>query len=332
MKESISSNAEASSNDGVDELVEQIANVRLSEDGVGDYLRIINAPLLTKEQEVDMAKRMEAGLLAEHMLSGEVQRIEGVETDELEWLSNDGRAAKEEMITANLRLAVSIAKRYRRSNLPFIDLIQEGNLGLIRGVEKFDYAKGFKFSTYATWWIRQGITRAIPDKSRIIRLPVHVHERLNRIYAAKGTLERSTGGLDSVTPEAIAKEAQMDVDEVIELLAYDNRVVSTETPLGADTDGNLGDIIMDESAIAPSDAAEHVVMKEMIQACIDQLPSRDADIIMRRFGFYDGRPQTLDEIGIVHDLTRERIRQLESKAKDELARIATRAGLRDLSS
>lgn len=317
----------------VDEVDEQLLNIRVTEDSVKDYLRNIGkVDLLTAEQEIILSQRIEAGLMADKILSGEYESHFDTDNEELTWLALDGQSAKHEMIEANLRLVVSLAKRYvRRSNgLELLDLIQEGNAGLVRAVEKFDYTKGFKFSTYATWWIRQAITRGIADKSRVIRLPVHINEKLIKVRMTRDDLASKSNGIDSITPADIAKAADMDVELVNELLSYEKNVTSIDTPLGNDGGTTFGDIIKDDSVITPSDAAEYVLIREMLLACIDLLPSRDADIIMRRFGFMDNKPQTLDEIGVVHGLTRERIRQLEVKAKERLERIIIDAGLREI--
>ncbi|MEU3855148.1 RNA polymerase sigma factor [Streptomyces sp. NPDC029554] len=285
-------------------------------DQVRDYLRLIaRIKLLTAEQEVDLAKRIEAGLYAERLLS-ETPDLEPHYRGELASLAEDGRRAKTHMIEANLRLVVAMAKRYTGRGLQFLDLIQEGNAGLIRAVEKFDYAKGFKFSTYATWWIRQAVTRALADQGRTIRLPVHLVEVINRVARVRREYERDTGR--EPTPEELADKAGVPVERLPELDCYCREPVSLQMSLRDDGDAEFGDLIMDSDVPTPWDTVTYGLLQDTIRDLLAEMAPREAGIIARRYGLYGGRSCTLEEIGRVYGVTRERIRQLEARTMSKL--------------
>jgi RNA polymerase sigma factor (sigma-70 family) len=295
-------------------------------DSVGLYLdEIARTPLLDAITEVELAKTIEAGLFAEHLLAtGRIGRKKGgapkwATQEELEWMAEQGHAAVQQFITANLRLVVSIARKYGRSQMPMLDLVQEGNTGLIRAVEKFDYTKGFKFSTYATWWVRQAITRGIAQQARVVRLPVHVVEEINQVNAARRTLERQLG--HDPEPEEIATELGMDLDRVIDLLTWSREHVSLDTPVDEDGDTSLGDLIAKESSPGPDlDVLDHE-SRERLNTLVGQLDDRSADIIRSRYGLVDGRQHKLADIGARHGISAERVRQLEREALQKLRRI-----------
>jgi RNA polymerase primary sigma factor len=281
------------------------------------YLREIGrVPLLTAHDEVELAKAIEAGLFAEERLQGGVQAgCAGAEMAELMLIAADGIAAKQRLIEANLRLVVSIAKRYIGRGLVFLDLIQEGNLGLIRAVEKFDYTKGYKFSTYATWWIRQAITRAIADQARTIRIPVHMVETINKMARIQRQLHQDLGR--EATPEEIAAEMGMHPDRVAEIQRIAQEPVSLQSPIGEE-DSDLGDFIEDADAVVPMEAAAFIMLQDQLDRVLDNLSIREQRIIQLRFGLIDGHPRTLEEVGHEFGVTRERIRQIESKTLAKL--------------
>jgi RNA polymerase primary sigma factor len=296
-------------------------------DSVGMYLdEIARTPLLDAITEVELSKTIEAGLLAEHLLAeGRVGRRKGgapkyANQDELEWLAAEGQKAIQRFIEANLRLVVSIARKYGRSQMPMLDLVQEGNTGLIRAVEKFDYAKGYKFSTYATWWVRQAITRGIAQQARVVRLPVHVVEELNQVGAARRTLERQLGR--EPEPEEIAGELDMDIDRVIDLLSWGREHVSLDTPVDEDGDTSLGDLIAQETAPGPDSTFLDVESRDRLGHLVELLDDRAADIIRSRYGLVDGRQHKLADIGAKHGISAERVRQLEREALQKLRDLA----------
>jgi RNA polymerase primary sigma factor len=296
-------------------------------DSVGMYLdEIARTPLLDAITEVELSKTIEAGLLAEHLLaSGRVGRKKGgapkyATQDELEWLAEEGQKAIQRFIEANLRLVVSIARKYGRSQMPMLDLVQEGNTGLIRAVEKFDYAKGYKFSTYATWWVRQAITRGIAQQARVVRLPVHVVEELNQVGAARRTLERQLGR--EPEPEEIAGELDMDIERVIDLLSWGREHVSLDTPVDEDGDTSLGDLIAQETAPGPDSTFLDVESRDRLSHLVELLDDRAADIIRSRYGLVDGRQHKLADIGAKHGISAERVRQLEREALHKLRTLA----------
>jgi RNA polymerase primary sigma factor len=296
-------------------------------DPVKDYLKQIGkVALLNAEQEVDLAKRIEAGLFAEEKLAVEKGLAPKLRR-ELEWLANDGRRAKNHLLEANLRLVVSLAKRYTGRGMLFLDLIQEGNLGLIRAVEKFDYTKGFKFSTYATWWIRQAITRAMADQARTIRIPVHMVEVINKLARVQRQLLQDLGR--EPTPEELGKELDMTPEKVAEVQKYGREPISLHTPLGEDGDSEFGDLIEDSEAVVPAEAVSFTLLQEQLHAVLDTLSEREAGVVSMRFGLTDGQPKTLDEIGKVYGVTRERIRQIESKTMSKLRHPSRSQVLRD---
>ncbi len=295
-------------------------------DSVGLYLdEIARNPLLDAATEVELAKTIEAGLMAQHLLdTGRIARAKGgaplrASREELQWLADEGQKAIDTFITANLRLVVSIARKYGRAQMPMLDLIQEGNTGLIRAVEKFDYAKGYKFSTYATWWVRQAITRGIAQQARVVRLPVHVVEELNQVGGARRTLERQLGR--DPEPEEIAAELGMDVDRVFDLLSWGREHVSLDTPIDEDGDTSLGDLIAKESTPGPDLNVLDVESRERLNTLVGKLDDRSADIIRSRYGLVDGRQHKLADIGIKHGISAERVRQLEREALNRLRRL-----------
>ena len=303
-------------------------------DSVGLYLdEIARTPLLDAAAEVELSKTIEAGLYAEALLAeGRVGRKKGgapmtATEEELTWLAEEGQRATQQFINANLRLVVSIARKYGRAQMPMLDLIQEGNTGLIRAVEKFDYTKGYKFSTYATWWVRQAITRGIAQQARVVRLPVHVVEELNQVGGARRTLERQLGR--DPEPEEIAAELDMTPENVIEVQNYGREPIWLHTPLGEDGDSEFGDLIEDSEAIQPGEAVSFTLLQEQLQSVLGTLSEREAGVVSMRFGLTDGQPKTLDEIGKVYGVTRERIRQIESNTMSKLRHPSRSKLLRD---
>ena len=313
--------------DDTDEPVAQVTQAGATADPVKDYLKQIGkVPLLNAEQEVELAKRIEAGLFAEEKLA-ENPDLDTETRIKLEWISEDGRRAKNHLLEANLRLVVSLAKRYTGRGMLFLDLIQEGNLGLIRAVEKFDYTKGYKFSTYATWWIRQAITRAMADQARTIRIPVHMVEVINKLARVQRQMLQDLGR--EPTPEELAAELDMTPDKVVEVQKYGREPISLSTPLGEDGDSEFGDLIEDSEAIVPADAVSFTLLQEQLESVLDTLSEREAGVVRMRFGLSDGQPKTLDEIGKVYGVTRERIRQIESKTMSKLRHPSRSQVLRD---
>lgn len=297
-------------------------------DPVKDYLKQIGrVNLLNAEQEVDLSERIEAGLYAQHLLDMESDKMDFKRRRELKWAANDGKRAKDHLLEANLRLVVSLAKRYTGRGMLFLDLIQEGNLGLIRAVEKFDWKKGFKFSTYATWWIRQAITRAMADQARTIRVPVHMVEVINKLSRVQRQMLQDLGR--EPTPDELARELDMPVEKVQEVQKYGREPISLHTPLGEDGDSEFGDLIEDTDAIAPSDAVAFSLLQEQFKQVLETLSPREAGVIKMRYGLEDGQPKTLDDIGRVYGVTRERIRQIESKTMSKLRHPSRSQTLRD---
>jgi RNA polymerase primary sigma factor len=306
----------------------QVAVAGATADPVKDYLKQIGkVPLLNAEQEVELAKRIEAGLFAEEKLAEGRTHLGTDERIDLEWIAEDGTRAKNHLLEANLRLVVSLAKRYTGRGMLFLDLIQEGNLGLIRAVEKFDYTKGYKFSTYATWWIRQAITRAMADQARTIRIPVHMVEVINKLARVQRQMLQDLGR--EPTPEELAVELDMTPEKVIEVQKYGREPISLHTPLGEDGDSEFGDLIEDSEAIQPGEAVSFTLLQEQLHSVLDTLSEREAGVVSMRFGLTDGQPKTLDEIGKVYGVTRERIRQIESKTMSKLRHPSRSQVLRD---
>ena len=306
--------------------------VGISTDLVRAYLKEIGkVPLLTAEMEVDLAQRIEAGLFAAEKLraaeAGETPKLAAALRRDLDWLVVDGGKAKRHLLEANLRLVVSIAKRYLGRGMLFLDLIQEGNLGLIRAVEKFDYTKGYKFSTYATWWIRQAITRAMADQARTIRIPVHMVEQINKLTRVQREMLQELGR--EPTPEELAKELDMTPEKVVEIQGYAREPVSLETTIGDDQDSSLGDFIEDADAPIAAEVVSYGLMQEQLGEVLRTLTDREAAVVKMRFGLVDGQPRTLDEIGREFGLTRERIRQIESKTLSKLRHPSRSQKLRD---
>ncbi len=296
-------------------------------DPVKDYLKQIGrVALLNAELEVELATRMEAGLFAEEKLTHD-KKIDKKLKRELKWIVEDGKRAKNHLLEANLRLVVSLAKRYTGRGMLFLDLIQEGNLGLIRAVEKFDYTKGFKFSTYATWWIRQAITRAMADQARTIRIPVHMVEVINKLARVQRQMLQDLGR--EPTPEELAKELDMTPEKVVEVQKYGREPISLHTPLGEEGDSEFGDLIEDSEAVKPEESVTFTILQEQLMQVLGGLTQREADVIKARYGLTDGQPKTLDEIGKVHGVTRERIRQIESKTMSKLRHPSRSQSLRD---
>jgi RNA polymerase primary sigma factor len=306
--------------------------VGISTDLVRAYLKEIGkVPLLTAELEVELAQRIEAGLFAAEKVrqadAGEAPKLSAALRRDLEWLVQDGGKAKRHLLEANLRLVVSIAKRYLGRGMLFLDLIQEGNLGLIRAVEKFDYTKGYKFSTYATWWIRQAITRAMADQARTIRIPVHMVEQINKLTRVQREMLQELGR--EPTPEELAKELDMTPEKVVEIQGYAREPVSLETTIGDDQDSSLGDFIEDADAPIAAEVVSYGLMQEQLGEVLRTLTDREAAVVKMRFGLVDGQPRTLDEIGREFGLTRERIRQIESKTLSKLRHPSRSQKLRD---
>lgn len=298
------------------------------DDHVKMYLKEIGkVNLLTPEEELSLAKRMADGETAKEQLEEIGENIDEDSKKQIDLLIADGENAKKSLAEANLRLVVSIAKRYVGRGMLFLDLIQEGNLGLIKAVDKFDYTKGYKFSTYATWWIRQAITRAIADQARTIRIPVHMVETINKLVRVSRQLVQELGR--EPTPEELAKELNMPVDKVREISKISQEPVSLETPIGEEEDSHLGDFIPDEDAPAPSEAASFVLLKEQLGAVLETLSEREAKVLRLRFGLDDGRARTLEEVGKEFDVTRERIRQIEAKALRKLRHPSRSKKLKD---
>ena len=299
-------------------------------DPVKDYLKQIGkVPLLNAEEEVELARRIEAGLYAQHILeSGSLDKAKDrMYMRELKLISRDGQQAKNHLLEANLRLVVSLAKRYTGRGMLFLDLIQEGNLGLVRAVEKFDFTKGFKFSTYATWWIRQAITRAMADQARTIRIPVHMVEVINKLARVQRQMLQDLGR--EPTTVELAKELDMTEEKVIEVQKYGREPISLHTPLGEDGDSEFGDLIEDSEAVVPADAVGFTLLQEQLRQVLDTLSEREAGVVAMRFGLTDGQTKTLDEIGKVYGVTRERIRQIESKTMSKLRHPSRSQVLRD---
>ncbi|MDN3494361.1 RNA polymerase sigma factor [Planococcus sp. APC 4015] len=298
-------------------------------DPVKDYLKQIGkVPLLNAAEEVELAMRIEAGLFAEEKLSHMTPAEKSNQTGlDLQWVARDGQRAKSHLLGANLRLVVSLAKRYTGRGMQFLDLIQEGNLGLIRAVEKFDYTKGFKFSTYATWWIRQAITRAMADQARTIRIPVHMVEVINKLARVQRQMLQDLGR--EPTPEELSRELDMTPEKVIEVQKYGREPISLHTPLGEDGDSEFGDLIEDTEAVVPADAVGFTMLQRQLESLLDSLSEREAGVIRMRFGLGDGQPKTLDQIGDTFGVTRERIRQIESKTMAKLRHPSRSQSLRD---
>ncbi|MBY8871174.1 RNA polymerase sigma factor [Micromonospora sp. PLK6-60] len=307
------------------------AELTASADSVRAYLKQIGkVPLLNAEQEVELAKRIEAGLYAAERLraadEGEEKLTREMQRDLL-WISRDGERAKNHLLEANLRLVVSLAKRYTGRGMAFLDLIQEGNLGLIRAVEKFDYTKGYKFSTYATWWIRQAITRAMADQARTIRIPVHMVEVINKLGRIQRELLQDLGR--EPTPEELAKEMDITPEKVLEIQQYAREPISLDQTIGDEGDSQLGDFIEDSEAVVAVDAVSFSLLQDQLQQVLQTLSEREAGVVRLRFGLTDGQPRTLDEIGQVYGVTRERIRQIESKTMSKLRHPSRSQVLRD---
>ena len=306
----------------------QVAVAGATADPVKDYLKQIGkVPLLNAEQEVELAKRIKAGLFAEEKLAEGRHSLSTDQRIDMEWIAEDGTRAKNHLLEANLRLVVSLAKRYTGRGMLFLDLIQEGNLGLIRAVEKFDYTKGYKFSTYATWWIRQAITRAMADQARTIRIPVHMVEVINKLARVQRQMLQDLGR--EPTPDELAIELDMTPEKVIEVQKYGREPISLHTPLGEDGDSEFGDLIEDSEAIQPGEAVSFTLLQEQLHSVLDTLSEREAGVVSMRFGLTDGQPKTLDEIGKVYGVTRERIRQIESKTMSKLRHPSRSQVLRD---
>ena len=307
---------------------QQVMVAGATADPVKDYLKQIGkVALLNAEQEVDLALRIEAGLFAQEKLLADDGSMDKRLRWDYEQIIHDGKIAKNHLLEANLRLVVSLAKRYTGRGMLFLDLIQEGNLGLIRAVEKFDYTKGFKFSTYATWWIRQAITRAMADQARTIRIPVHMVEVINKLARVQRQMLQDLGR--EPTPEELAKELDMTPEKVVEVQKYGREPISLHTPLGEDGDSEFGDLIEDSEAVVPADAVSFTLLQEQLHSVLDTLSEREAGVVAMRFGLTDGQPKTLDEIGKVYGVTRERIRQIESKTMSKLRHPSRSQVLRD---
>lgn len=301
-------------------------------DSVGLYFdEIARTPLLDAATEVELSKTIEAGLWAEQLLVADrfvndtSNESDAPTRAELEWLAEEGQKAKRAFITANLRLVVSIARKYGREQMPMLDLIQEGNTGLVRAVEKFDYTKGYKFSTYATWWVRQAITRGIATQARIVRLPVHVVEELNQVGAVRRTLEKTLGR--EPAPEEIAKELGLEVNRVLNLMKWGREHVSLDRPLDEDGDASLGDLVAQQTIVAPEHEVVERADRERLEDLLELLTPRSADIIARRYGLLDGRVYKFGDIGALHGISAERVRQLEREALQALRRLSNRVDL-----
>ncbi|MFM1725694.1 RNA polymerase sigma factor [Rhodococcus sp. PAM 2766] len=307
------------------------AELTASADSVRAYLKQIGkVALLNAEEEVELAKRIEAGLFATHKMGEMAEKGEKpspTDRRNLNWITRDGNRAKNHLLEANLRLVVSLAKRYTGRGMAFLDLIQEGNLGLIRAVEKFDYTKGYKFSTYATWWIRQAITRAMADQARTIRIPVHMVEVINKLGRIQRELLQDLGR--EPTPEELAKEMDITPEKVLEIQQYAREPISLDQTIGDEGDSQLGDFIEDSEAVVAVDAVSFTLLQDQLQSVLETLSEREAGVVRLRFGLTDGQPRTLDEIGQVYGVTRERIRQIESKTMSKLRHPSRSQVLRD---
>ena len=306
----------------------RVAAAGATADPVKDYLKQIGrVPLLNAGQEVELAKWIEAGLFADQKLAESSRDLSTEARIDLEQIAAHGRRAKNHLVEANLRLVVSLARRYAGRGMLFLDLIQEGNLGLIRGVEKFDYTRGYKFSTYATWWIRQAITRAMADQARTIRLPAHVAEAISKLARVQRQMLQDLGR--EPTPTELAAELGMTADKVVEVQKYGREPISLHTPLGEDGDSEFGDLIEDSEAIEPGEAVSFTLLQEQLHSVLGTLSDREAGVVSMRFGLTDGQPKTLEEIGKVYGVTRERIRQIESKTMSKLRHPSRSNLLRD---
>lgn len=307
------------------------AELTASADSVRAYLKQIGkVALLNAEEEVELAKRIEAGLYATQLMSEYAEKGEklpAAQRRDMMWICRDGDRAKNHLLEANLRLVVSLAKRYTGRGMAFLDLIQEGNLGLIRAVEKFDYTKGYKFSTYATWWIRQAITRAMADQARTIRIPVHMVEVINKLGRIQRELLQDLGR--EPTPEELAKEMDITPEKVLEIQQYAREPISLDQTIGDEGDSQLGDFIEDSEAVVAVDAVSFTLLQDQLQSVLETLSEREAGVVRLRFGLTDGQPRTLDEIGQVYGVTRERIRQIESKTMSKLRHPSRSQVLRD---
>ncbi len=307
------------------------AELTASADSVRAYLKQIGkVALLNAEEEVELAKRIEAGLYATQLmveLSDRGEKLPAAQRRDMAWICRDGDRAKNHLLEANLRLVVSLAKRYTGRGMAFLDLIQEGNLGLIRAVEKFDYTKGYKFSTYATWWIRQAITRAMADQARTIRIPVHMVEVINKLGRIQRELLQDLGR--EPTPEELAKEMDITPEKVLEIQQYAREPISLDQTIGDEGDSQLGDFIEDSEAVVAVDAVSFTLLQDQLQSVLETLSEREAGVVRLRFGLTDGQPRTLDEIGQVYGVTRERIRQIESKTMSKLRHPSRSQVLRD---
>jgi RNA polymerase primary sigma factor len=306
----------------------RVAAAGATADPVKDYLKQIGrVPLLNAGQEVELAKWIEAGLFADQKLAEGSRDLSTEARIDLEQVADHGRRAKNHLVEANLRLVVSLARRYAGRGMLFLDLIQEGNLGLIRGVEKFDYTRGYKFSTYATWWIRQAITRAMADQARTIRLPAHVAEVISKLARVQRQMLQDLGR--EPTPQELAAELGMTAERVVEVQKYGREPISLHTPLGEDGDSEFGDLIEDSEAIEPGEAVGFTLLQEQLHSVLGTLSDREAGVVSLRFGLTDGQPKTLEEIGRVYGVTRERIRQIESKTMSKLRHPSRSNLLRD---
>jgi len=307
------------------------AELTASADSVRAYLKQIGkVALLNAEEEVELAKRIEAGLYATFRLqelAAKGEKLPVAQRRDMNWICRDGNRAKNHLLEANLRLVVSLAKRYTGRGMAFLDLIQEGNLGLIRAVEKFDYTKGYKFSTYATWWIRQAITRAMADQARTIRIPVHMVEVINKLGRIQRELLQDLGR--EPTPEELAKEMDITPEKVLEIQQYAREPISLDQTIGDEGDSQLGDFIEDSEAVVAVDAVSFTLLQDQLQSVLETLSEREAGVVRLRFGLTDGQPRTLDEIGQVYGVTRERIRQIESKTMSKLRHPSRSQVLRD---
>lgn len=307
------------------------AELTASADSVRAYLKQIGkVALLNAEEEVELAKRIEAGLYATQLMTEMTERgdkLPAAQRRDMMWICRDGDRAKNHLLEANLRLVVSLAKRYTGRGMAFLDLIQEGNLGLIRAVEKFDYTKGYKFSTYATWWIRQAITRAMADQARTIRIPVHMVEVINKLGRIQRELLQDLGR--EPTPEELAKEMDITPEKVLEIQQYAREPISLDQTIGDEGDSQLGDFIEDSEAVVAVDAVSFTLLQDQLQSVLETLSEREAGVVRLRFGLTDGQPRTLDEIGQVYGVTRERIRQIESKTMSKLRHPSRSQVLRD---
>ncbi|WP_304113207.1 RNA polymerase sigma factor [Mycolicibacterium bacteremicum] len=307
------------------------AELTASADSVRAYLKQIGkVALLNAEEEVELAKRIEAGLYATQLMTEKAakgEKFTPTERRDMSWICRDGDKAKNHLLEANLRLVVSLAKRYTGRGMAFLDLIQEGNLGLIRAVEKFDYTKGYKFSTYATWWIRQAITRAMADQARTIRIPVHMVEVINKLGRIQRELLQDLGR--EPTPEELAKEMDITPEKVLEIQQYAREPISLDQTIGDEGDSQLGDFIEDSEAVVAVDAVSFTLLQDQLQSVLETLSEREAGVVRLRFGLTDGQPRTLDEIGQVYGVTRERIRQIESKTMSKLRHPSRSQVLRD---